>query len=121
MGWRWYSPSASRVQHRRVYQRNVFRHVAAAFGAARAYKIICVQRNNARVLPDALWVTTASQTWVVLPRCAGFALAAIVPSSAVPKWLDLSSMVVKPVAPGGRFARHPYPAQVSARVMTVPA
>src|ERR1700679_2794530 len=73
-----------------------------------ASRIICVQRNSARVLPVSLWVTMASQTWVVLPRCTAFALPTMVPSRAVPKWLDLRSMVVKPVAPAGRFAMHPY-------------
>src|SRR6266851_6273696 len=82
-------------------------HVDSPIELYLAYRIICVQRNNAMVFPVSLWVTIVSQTWVVLPRCTGFALPIIVPSLAVPKWLDLSSIVVKPVAPGGRFITHP--------------
>ena len=45
----------------------------------------------------------------------------MVPFRAVPKWLDFSSMVVKPDAPSGRFTRHPLPHNVSAKVTTLPA
>jgi hypothetical protein len=45
----------------------------------------------------------------------------MVPLRAVPRWLDLSSMVVKPLAPSGRWAMQPLPQVVSASVTTLPA
>src|SRR6185436_6041004 len=71
------------------------------------HKIIWVHRNSAIVLPSASWLTTASQTWVVRPRCAGVARQRIPPSRAVPRKFDLSSMVVKPRAPSGSSATQP--------------
>src|SRR5204863_1439327 len=71
------------------------------------HKTICVHRNNAIVLPVSLWVTVASQTWVLRPRCAGRATQAIVPVFAVPRKLLFSSIVVKFVAPSGRCATQP--------------
>ena len=59
------------------------------------YRTICVQRNKAMVFRVSRCVTTASHTCVVLPRCAAFARHSMWPWRAVPKWLDLSSMVVR--------------------------
>ena len=70
-------------------------------------RIIWVQRKSAMVLPVSLWVTTASQSCVVRPRCCARATTAIVPSRAVPTKFDLSSMVVKPLAPSGIFVTQP--------------
>ena len=114
-GWRYYLPGASRVQRALNPCRENPHPMAAAALRTRsesrvragdtplphgrpgpirrrlawayclAYRIICVQRNSASVLPVSLWVTMASQTWVVLPRCTAFALPTMVPSRAVPK------------------------------------
>ena len=62
------------------------------------HRINWVQRNNATVLPVSRCVTTASHTCVVLPRCCAVATQSSVPSRAVPRWLDFSSIVVKPLA-----------------------
>ena len=70
-------------------------------------RIICVQRNWAIGFPAPSVVTTASQTWVERPLCSGVATQLMVPSSAVPRKLLLSSMVVKPAAPSGRLRTVP--------------
>ena len=85
------------------------------------HRIICVQRNSAIVLPVSRCVTTASYTCVVRPRCCAVAMQSSVPSRAVPRKLDFSSIVVKPVAPSGRFTIQAYPQDESASVTTLPA
>ncbi len=69
------------------------------------YRTICVQRNSAIVLP--LCVTVASQTWVVRPMWTAVAVHSMTPSRAVPRWLDLSSTVVKFWAPSGSDEMQP--------------
>ena len=71
------------------------------------HKTICVHRNSAILPPLASLLTTASQTWVVRPRCTGVARQAMCPSRAVPRKLDFSSTVVKPFAPCGSAATQP--------------
>src|SRR6185437_7204976 len=71
------------------------------------YSTIWVHRNSARILPDSRLVTLASHTCVFFPRCAAVATHSMVPSVAVPRWLDFSSTVVKLAAPSGRFATRP--------------
>lgn len=63
--------------------------------------------HAASVVALASSVTVASHTWVVRPRCWAVALHAIAPSRTVPRWLLLSSMVVKPLAPAGSVAMQP--------------
>ena len=58
--------------------------VGAVHQPAFGQRINCVQRKSAIGLPSACRVTVASHTWVFRPRCAGFAMHAIVPSRAVP-------------------------------------
>ena len=77
-------------------------HVCQAFGQ----RIICVQRNSAigpAVDRDAS--PSRPRPASCLPRCAGFATQAIVPSRAVPRKLLFSSTVVKLSAPSGRCAK----------------
>src|SRR5918993_2746573 len=68
------------------------------------HRIICVQRNNAIVLPVSVCETFASQTCVVRPWCAALASARNVPSIAVPRKFAFNSIVVKLDAPSGRWA-----------------
>src|SRR5262245_29029373 len=79
----------------------------ARHGFGFCHKTICEQRNRAIRAPFASLVTTASHTWVVRPRCSGVARHRITPSRAVPRKLDLSSMVVNPLAPSGRWVTQP--------------
>src|SRR5438874_9195654 len=84
-------------------------------------RTICVQRKSAIVPPSSWRETVASQTCVVRPRCAGFAMHVSVPSRAVPRKLVFSSIVVKLSAPGGKCATQPYPHAVSASATIVAA
>src|SRR5919108_2371354 len=83
-------------------KRHVERH-EAVHRLGLCHKTIWVHRKSAigrdEFAPLASWVTTASQTCVVRPRCTGVARQAMVPSRAVPRKFALSSSVVKPLAP----------------------
>jgi hypothetical protein len=65
--------------------------------------------------------TSASQTCVVRPPWTSVATQSRTPSRAVPRKFVFSSIVVKPVPPGGSDAIDPYPQAVSASATTVPA
>lgn len=86
-----------------------------------------MQRKSAITRPLASSVTVASHTWVVRPRCWAVALHAIAPSRTVPRWLLLSSMVVKESAPAGRWAMVAYRGvnisseQIDEEIMRYPA
>ena len=66
--------------------------------APRHHRMICEQRNsdNLRPFPST---TVADHTWVERPRCSATASTLSTPSFAVPRKLDFSSSVVKPLAP----------------------
>ncbi len=74
---------------------------------ALGHSTICVQRNSAMARPLSRCVAVASHTWVVRPRWAARALQSTWPSRAVPRKLLFNSMVVKPLAPSGRWATQP--------------
>src|SRR3954453_1754599 len=71
------------------------------------HNTIWVQRKSAILVSVPSSVTCASHTWVVRPRWTGVARQPIAPSRAVPRKLAFSSRVVKPLAPGGRWATQP--------------
>jgi len=50
----------------------------------RSYSSNCVQRNSISVRPLSAWLTVASHTWVVRPRCTARATQRTVPSRALP-------------------------------------
>ena len=79
-----------------------------------------MQRNKASVVPVSA-TRVASQTWVDRPLWTRVAAAVTCPLAIVARWLDLSSMVVKPVAPSGSPTRAPKPQAVSASVTSAPA
>src|SRR5688500_19016211 len=80
---------------------------AARHGFGFCHKTIWVHRKSAILRSPPSSVTSASHTWVVRPRCTGVARHAMAPSRAVPRKLDFSSIVVKPLAPCGRLATQP--------------
>ena len=60
-----------------------------------------MQRKRAMTLSFSSLETVTSQTWVVRPRCAGFARPKTAPPSrTVPRKFDLSSIVVNPTPSG---------------------
>lgn len=58
---------------------------SALFGFYLGQRIIWVHRKSANLRPLASSVTSASQTWVVRPRCCAVATQATVPSVTVPR------------------------------------
>jgi hypothetical protein len=82
---------------------------------------ICVQRNSAITRPVASLLTTASQTCVCRPRCAGMQRQLTrSPTRADERKFDLSSIVVND-APAGMLLPQPIAAQVSASAITAGA
>ena len=111
--WRFFLDSLgelSRSLRQRRGNKRRSRRTGASWRAISRFRILPQNHLGAAEERDpslrcASFVTTASHTWVVRPRCTGVARHRIAPSRAVPRKLAFSSMVVKPFAPSGS-ARH---------------